>query len=297
MTHNTYKRPLEKLDLDSYYVLKNYPTFSRLYEYLITVDDLYWFANNPKRSVRIVKKQNNEDRSQSELDSIRRTKTVISDLMLCNHFDMFATFTFNGDEKNRLRYGYAVTDRSDTTQVKAKMSKWLKNQRELHGKFEYLIVPEFHKKQNALHFHALMKGYKGNLSSTKIRQGGRTVYNLKGYRLGHSTVVKIGDSEEDYRKVASYIKKYITKDMPLFDNKKRYWCSKELTRPEKISNVEITPFDFSLFEHTYSKNTINIYTSKTRIVVAEEARAPELFAIRQNCDNVRLPVQIKLQGV
>lgn len=164
--------------------------------------------------------------------SIRRTKTLISDIVLCNDFQLFATFTF-------------AKDRQDIGRCKSKMSNWLQSQQKQYGSFSYLIVPEFHKDGKSLHFHALLKDYKGNLHKTKIRQSNRTIYNIKSYRSGFSTAVKI----DDHQKVASYIKKYITKDMPFLPGQKRYWVSKGLLRPVVVYNTDIHS-DYSLIHET-----------------------------------------------
>ena len=176
-------------------------------------------------------------------DSIRRTKTRLSDITLANSFDLFVTFTFSPQRVNRF----------DPDECKKKMSGWLKRQSERNGKFQYLIVPEFHKDGKAIHFHALFKGYKGKIENSGVRQRNREIYNIKSYQLGHSTAVKIDNLE----KVSTYIKKYITKDMPTFTGKKRYWCSKGLIRPLKLSNPTV-------FIHSYlgvRKETDEIFTN------------------------------------
>lgn len=175
------------------------------------------------------------------LDSIRRTKKEIADITLCNDFDMFATFTFS-------------KDRQDVDKCKIRMSKWLKNQRERVGKFKYLIIPEFHKDGKSLHFHALLSKYQGKLHKSGIRQNGKDVYNIKSYRLGFTNVSYI----QDKTKVASYIRKYITKDMPKFTGKKRYWCSTGLVRPVITKNPLIDPWTLESFKEVYKRNQLTI---------------------------------------
>jgi len=169
---------------------------------------------------------------------------LISDIVLCNDFDMFATFTFK-------------SDRSDVEKSKSKMSKWLENQQTKYGKFQYLIVPEFHKKHGAIHFHALLKNYKGQLSDSGKMQKGRKVYNIKSYKAGFSTVVKIDNID----KVSSYVKKYITKDMPMFHGRKRFWCSQKLRRPIHTKNTTID----KSFAVVYSTDTYTIYEKQILI--------------------------------
>lgn len=169
-------------------------------------------------------------RGSSAERSLRRTKTLISDIVLCTEFDMFATFTFK-------------KDRQDILKCKRKMSDWLKDQQKQWGKFEYLIVAEFHKDGKSLHFHALLKNYKGQLTKTNKKINNRTAYNIKSYQKGFSTVIKIDNVE----KVASYIKKYITKDMPSTGlNKKKFWNSKNLKRP--LIEYNINPQLYQLTE-------------------------------------------------
>jgi hypothetical protein len=127
------------------------------------------------------------------------------------------------------------------------MGYWLNNQRILHGKFKYLIVPEYHKDNKSLHFHGLFLGYNGNLVDSGRTKNGRTIYNINSYRAGFTTAVRIDNRE----KVASYVAKYITKDMPKFRNKQRYWCSNGLKRPLKIVNPKLTEKDKTFFSRVH----------------------------------------------
>lgn len=169
----------------------------------------------------------------SKARSLTRTKQTLTDLVLMNDFDMFATFTFN---KNR----------HDINSCKLTMSNWLKSQQKTHGKFQYLIVPEYHK-DKALHFHALLQHYTGNLSpainphSNKplMTKSGLPIYNISSYRSGFSTITKIKNQEA----TSKYIRKYITKDMPEFSSKKRYWSSKNLNKPLTIYDIEDNYYD------------------------------------------------------
>jgi hypothetical protein len=155
--------------------------------------------------------------------SIRRTRTLISDYSLCNEFELMATFTFS-PKKTRDRYNPDL--------IKSQMNNWLKNEKTRKGNFPYLIVPEFHKDGKALHFHALIKDYPGRLTDSGKRINGRKAYNFKSYTLGINSAVKIDSTE----KVSSYVMKYITKDMPLFHAKHRFWATKGLEKPKVVDN-------------------------------------------------------------
>jgi hypothetical protein len=169
-------------------------------------------------------------------------ETNLIDLTLCNKFDLFVTFTFK-------------KDRHDLDAKKRQMAFWLNNQRILHGKFKYLIVPELHK-DGAIHFHALFSGYKGQLvDSGRTNKAGRKIHNIQSYRGGFTTAVKIDNLE----KVSSYVAKYITKDMPVFKNKQRYWCSNGLKRPLKINNPLLNEKDKGLFKEVHSDSQKKIF--------------------------------------
>lgn len=228
--------------------VKIYPTYSKLYVYKEPIK--VRIAGYEEKDIT----KTDETLSDSfknpvaDLISIRRSKTHISDIVLCNPFDLFATFTFK-------------SDRNDLEKSRKKMSNWLQSQQKTHGKFAYLIIPEFHKDKLAIHFHALMYGYKGKLVYSGIKQKGRKVYNLPGYKSGFSTVVKITELD----KVSSYIKKYITKDMPHFSGRKRYWHSTGLKMPDKIQNPDIDPFTLSDFTEEVQFKNLTILKNPNRI--------------------------------
>lgn len=280
--------------MDIYRFLKIYPHFSRLYSYSVGFDDLVWFAPEGKKANnrRMSTITTTED---DVLRSVRRSKTILSDIVLCNTFSQFATFTFNGSKDSARKFGYTITNREDINECKEKMRKWLKNQRDIHGGFDYLIVPEYHKDGKAIHFHALMHGYNGHLKYSGRKRNQRMIYNIKSYKLGHSTVVKIPQTHEDYSRVASYIKKYMTKDMPLFKGKNRYWCSKGLKRPERVSNPQLTPFDLQTFEPVYTKGKLTIHRSDlvSFSKVIKNHNAIELTKFFTP-DIIQMPVQLNL---
>jgi len=174
--------------------------------------------------------------------SLQRTKTLVSDLVLCNEFELFTTFTI-------------AHDRYEIDHSKQKMMDWLKNYKK-HDKLSYLLVPEFHKDKQAIHFHALVNGIKNHsLKDSGKMINGRKAWNINSYRSGFSTAVRI----DNHDLVSSYIKKYITKDMPKFKGKKRYWCSEGLTRPELIPNATRDMFPAVDFIFCYAKDNVVMY--------------------------------------
>lgn len=154
--------------------------------------------------------------------SVSRTRNNLSDIVKCNNFELFCTFTFDRRKVDRysLNSCYRV------------MSTWLHSQQiKANGDLRYVVVPERHK-DGALHFHALISGLKTPLKDSGHVQNGRTIYNIPGYRSGFSTAVKIDNID----KVSSYIRKYITKDMIKEFGRRRYFCSRNLIRPTKVVN-------------------------------------------------------------
>ncbi len=231
-----YSQPQIYTDIYSY--AKIYPQLTRLFIYdtPLTVRTTGFEERDRKLKGPINKNPS------SPIESMRRTKTTIADLTLCNQFDLFATFTFSKDRQN-------------VELLKKRMSTWLKNQKKIHGKFQYLIVPEYHKDGKSIHFHALLKNYNGNLIKAKTKHKNRNVYNITSYNSGFSTAKKI----DNHNKVSSYIRKYITKEMPKFEGKKRYWLSTGLIRPYKIPNPIYTKEDLKQFDLKYSFENVSVY--------------------------------------
>jgi hypothetical protein len=149
-----------------------------------------------------------------------------------NIFQWFVTFTFKDD-------------RYDISRTKQKMQDWLKNQQKRVGHFEYLIVSEFHKDGKALHFHAVLSGYKGEVVESKHstsgellkdRKTGRQKYHIPSYTLGFTDARPIENNADDQDKISNYIRKYITKDMPTLRGQNRYWATRGLDRPPTEKN-------------------------------------------------------------
>jgi len=181
-----------------------------------------------------------QDRSQ------RRARMSIRNIVDANEFDMFATFTFD-------------KHRNDIEKCRKKMSNWLRNQRKRNGRFKYLIVPEFHKSKDAIHFHALISGYKGQIEERLINpKTGRNFrepkYGFKSYTLGFSDVKFLTGNLDTKTKLAWYLQKYISKDMGDLGGKNRYWASRNLHKPFQIDNPELwyylqDPDRFKKYDH------------------------------------------------
>lgn len=211
----------------------------------------------------LVNEENSEEQDYLQ-KSINRTKTKISDYVLCNNFSHFATFTF--DPSNPKING--EENRHDFKKMSSLLKKWLNTEQvnhfRRHGrKFRYLIVPERHK-NGAWHFHALLEDYQNETEDFYTRKNPYiTVSELKNkkkdknrkfivrYKLGRSEIAPI----KDKTKMSSYIKKYITKELIQDKNAKRYWVSRNLKTPEIIPNFisesQKIPEKFLTAKHDY----------------------------------------------
>jgi hypothetical protein cdivTM_00575 len=236
------KRPdLKFKEISSY--AKVYPDFVKIVKYNRPIV----FTNFQDKSYFLKNEENNEENDYLQ-KSINRTKTKISDYILCNNFTHFITFTF--DPKNSKVK--TEENRHDLLKMSKLLMTWINSEQinhfRRHGqRFKYLIVPERHK-NNAWHFHAVFEDYKNEiedfyssknkyLTVDEIRSKNKKPKNQRGflprYTLGRSEIAPI----KDKTKMSNYIKKYITKDLINEKYKKRYWCSKNLKTPEIIENI------------------------------------------------------------
>lgn len=224
--------------------VKVYPDFARYYELRTPVECIIDGWETEKHDKKGSKTP--QIKPDSLIKSIARTKTVISDIVLSNRFEYFVTFTF-------------ARDRQDILLCKERLTFWLNNCRKKYGDFEYLLVPEWHKKKDAIHFHGLFKNFNVPLLDSGKKIKGRKAFNIPSYKLGFSTAVQMDSSP----RTASYIKKYVTKEIyeeTKTKNSKRYWVSRNLQRPKKIHNVTITETAKSHLTPSYSFDNLTIYT-------------------------------------
>lgn len=168
-----------------------------------------------------------EEKEYEKLKNLWRIKTKIKDYILSNDFDYFWTLTFKAD-----RYDYDLAFQ--------KMGKWLRRMRDKYGKFDYIMIPELHK-DGAIHFHGVTGGLNALIVEAGVKHKGSEVYNCLEWEHGFTTLTKIRDKE----KTASYVTKYVTKEMQnsiVEKGKKKYWLSRGLRKPDvTFSELNLTP--------------------------------------------------------
>lgn len=162
------------------------------------------------------------DKDKSIQASISRTKRMIKDYARNNDFDYFVTLTFD-------------TKKIDSTNQYIVLSATQRYTRMLRQQgVKYLIVPELHADGHKIHLHALIKGAIPLRDSGKLDKYKRTIFNVPSWQFGYSTAIKISNENDSTLKIANYIVKYITKDLVCNFDKKRYWASKALTKPNVL---------------------------------------------------------------
>lgn len=181
--------------------------------------------------------------------SMRRTQAKLRDIIQCNDFDMFATFTF--DPKRH--------DAHDWKKCQKLMSKWLENQKRLYGHFRYVMVSE-PQKTGAIHFHALLGGFTGKISlNNQVRDKRKLgyVYKIESWRKNYG----FADAEVIRNKdaISHYVAKYITKDFEIVEKGcKRYWASRNLKTPTVEYNQNPTA-TIAKFITPQNIEQINVY--------------------------------------
>lgn len=172
------------------------------------------------------------DRKRVENQSRRKQK--IYDLARSNSFEWFVTLTFDPEIVDRFDYESCSAALYSFTHLLAKK-----------GGFRWVIVPEQHK-NGAYHFHGLIAG---NLALTRAVHpvtgrflsdcSGRSIYNVVDYQAGFTTATPITDQA----RAASYLTKYLTKDIQVPRGKKGYWASRNLDKPS-VEFVQMTSREF-----------------------------------------------------
>lgn len=204
---------------------------------------------------------------ENQKRSLRRTKSEMADILNSNYHDLWVTITV-APNKNA-RYDYDASLRI--------LQNWLRAERKKNGRFFYFIVPEEHA-DGAIHFHAVFGGYRGKLVKARnpktnklVIRNGRQSYNLGSYKSGHTLVIKTDGSP----KIASYMRKYMTKQVLERPGRQRYLVSKDhLTskqednptwwlgqQPERVVQLQYgTQLYFKPRQHTVINSTAQTNT-------------------------------------
>lgn len=174
---------------------------------------------------------------RKQMDNMKRARQKVYDIARSNSFTHFITLTFDPDKVDSYDY-------LDCCSSLLSFTKLLNRRNSI-----YVLVPEKHK-SGRYHFHGLIT--LGSLSlhratspydgSFMTDEQGRPIYNLPQYNLGFSTATEISDPA----KTASYLAKYLTKELQVPKGKKCYWASRSCSRPVvercNLSEDELAPY-------------------------------------------------------
>lgn len=205
---------------------------------------------NPKGTVNDEKLDNN----------ISRARSKVKELVLCNDWQYFSTFTID-----KLKF-----DRYNLEAYHKSFSQWIRNYNRKYGcNIKYITIPEQHQ-DGAWHEHGFILGIPFEhlrlftldeklpyYIRNKIKQGEK-IYNWDAYsnKFGFCDFEPIKSLDA----AANYIMKYITKDLSksVKDiNAHMYYSSKGLNKAELIKKGSISANIEPDFENDYIK--INEY--------------------------------------
>jgi hypothetical protein len=174
-------------------------------------------------------------------DSLRRAKKRIFGYAMLNKFDYFVTWTLDAK----------LIDRYDRKEVAKKMQKFLNNAVQRKD-LRYIIVPEFHK-DGAIHAHGFASGNLNMVNSGKLDRAGRTIYNVRDWKWGFTTAVRISG---DYQKASYYITKYVNKASQMIFGNFYYAGGRGLIRqPETLLfDAEFDDIEAKEYEIEEAKN-------------------------------------------
>lgn len=231
-----YRKPVireEKNDEEKWYY-ENWHDLPEDFDF----QSLKYVSNLDNKNIEFVEEvvKENEVDNEEELENNRskkvaanRAKNKVYELARANVWDWFVTFTFDREKVDSSNYDLTLK----------KIRKWLSNQQvRFAPDLKYIIIPELHADKVHYHFHGLLADC-GNMafSDSGHKKCGKPIYNLSGFKFGFTTATWV----EDTGRVASYIVKYMTKELnESLYNRHRYLASRNLKKPE-IVEYNLTP--------------------------------------------------------
>lgn len=198
-----------------------------------TLELLGWIEKGEEiGEIEVIKEKREREESEvkrSMMVSRNRTINKIYEITRANTWEYFITLTF--DPKK--------IDSTDYRLLSRKVSQWVKNIKKRYAPdLKYILVPELHEDGKKYHFHGLLSDCgEMTFSDSGVTKKGMTIYNLDDFKYGFSTATLV----QDNGKVASYITKYITKELiTVTEGQKRYWSSRNLEKVV-VSNYLLHP--------------------------------------------------------
>lgn len=134
--------------------------------------------------------------------AFRRARNNCYDYVMSNYdLDMFVTLTLSSE----------VVERTNYDEIYTKLRNFLDNRVRRNG-LKYVLIPEYHKDGESIHFHGLMNESALALVASDVKRKGKRVYNISDYTLGFSTAIRVTGADSR-RAVSRYCFKYMTKSL------------------------------------------------------------------------------------
>lgn len=187
------------------------------------------------------KKKEKTEKEEVERIEQSRAKRIIKELALCNDFEYFYTQTL---KENRFDFDNFIKE----------IQKRFKAYKRKNKDFIYLIIYEKHK-DGAYHLHGLVAGLGLDLYTNK--NGYLSLSDFED--LGFNSLKKLGLTDEDKSKVASYITKYITKDFIKSSKNQSYFRSYGLKTAKR---TVIDDIDYNKLDLKYENDFVKIFKEK-----------------------------------
>lgn len=186
------------------------PTY-RVFRYTDRIYKLVKFKRKSAYSCSAVRKEKKPIHTDKLAASVSRTRKIILEYALCNHWEYFCSFTISKDKY----------DRHDLVTWRDSFLQWIRDQRKKGLPVKYLLVPELHEDGVSWHMHGFFSGVSSVLVSFKTeRKQGRKLPNKlvnEGFWDWPAYREKFGFCSfgviRDRVACAFYIQKYITKDV------------------------------------------------------------------------------------
>lgn len=164
-----------------------------------------------------------EDNGERMINNISRAKSSVRELAFCNPWEHFVTITVSSENQ----------DRSNLKLFKQRFNQCIKDYNDKYStSLKYLIVPELHADKRNWHMHGLMMNIAQE--SISVNNNGFPTIPYFEKRFGWVSIDPIRDRD----KTASYVTKYISKDLAAHSHISKgdhlYLCSRGLQRAELI---------------------------------------------------------------
>lgn len=211
--------------------MTTFEKISPLYTVYYYTDFLYRVVKFKRGSDGIrLSDQDGDGPQERFVQSYCRSRSMVLQYALCNHWDYFITITVSPEK----------FDRWDLNEIYRSLSQWFRDFRKLYGGVRYVLVPEHHK-DGAWHFHGLIADIPSEFLSPFVRgihpdklvDAGYLNFGLLAEHIGYVSLGKLRDPVG----AAFYVVKYITKEHAHDDFYQHlYFCTRGLNRARPVAD-------------------------------------------------------------